>query len=132
MELKRIQTNTTWEQAANDINGNTSKINEAVMRLENATYKNKGYYRTLADLQSAIPAPGVGCMAYVGNAHPFAVYLWNGTAWEDSGMTGGDPSVDLSNVYMKGDIIVLPQAEFDALKEAGMLDDTKEYNTYEE
>lgn len=132
MELRQIKTQTTWEVATDSINHNNGKINEAVTRLENATYKNKGYYRTLEDLQSAIPAPGVGSLAYVGSTYPFAVYLWNGTSWENSGMTGGDPSVNLDNLYMKDDIVWLPQEDFDAMEKAGALDPTKEYRTYEE
>lgn len=132
MDLRQIKTQTTWEVATDSINHNNGKINEAVTRLENATYKNKGYYRTLEDLQSAIPMPGVGSLAYVGSTYPFAVYLWNGTSWENSGMTGGDPSVNLDNVYMKDDIVWLPQEDFDAMNESGSLDPTKEYRTYEE
>ena len=76
--------------------------------------------------------PGVGSLAYVGSTYPFTVYLWNGTSWENSGMTGGDPSVNLDNVYMKDDIVWLPQEDFDAMKESGALDPTKEYRTYED
>ena len=132
MDLKKLGTQTTWESAAETVNSNNGKINEAITRLEFATYKNKGYYRTLEDLQSAIPMPGVGSLAYVGSTYPFTVYLWNGTSWENSGMTGGDPSVNLDNVYMKDDIVWLPQEDFDAMKESGALDPTKEYRTYED
>ena len=132
MDLKKLGTQTPWESAAETVNSNNGKINEAITRLEFATYKNKGYYRTLEDLQSAIPMPGVGSLAYVGSTYPFTVYLWNGTSWENSGMTGGDPSVNLDNVYMKDDIVWLPQEDFDAMKESGALDPTKEYRTYEE
>ena len=43
MDLKKLGTQTTWESAAETVNSNNGKINEAITRLEFATYKNKGY-----------------------------------------------------------------------------------------
>lgn len=95
MELKQLITKTTWNTASDTINSNNAKINEAVIRLENATYKNKGYYKTVEQLRASFPTPSVGSMAYVGKTYPFAIYLWNNdtNAWEDSGMTGSDTVV---------------------------------------
>lgn len=132
MNLEKINTQTTWEAAVGSINGNHSKINEAVIRLENATYKNKGYYRSLDELEANVPVPSNGSKAYVGNKYPYRIYISSNGVWMDSGETGGDESVSLENLYTKDDIVVLPQAEFDALKEAGLLDPYKEYNTYED
>ena len=42
MELKRIETNTTWENAVSGINGNYAKINEAIIDLENRPGNNGG------------------------------------------------------------------------------------------
>ena len=130
MELRKIGTSTTWENAANTINGNNTKINEAVIRLENATYKNKGYYRSLDELEANVPVPSNGSKAYVGNKYPYQIYISNNGAWMDSGEMGGDENIDLDRIYVKDDIIDLPQAEFDELYRTGQLDYTKEYNTY--
>lgn len=130
MELRKIGTSTTWENAANTINGNNTKINEAVTRLENATYKNKGYYRSLDELEANVPVPSNGSKAYVGNKYPYQIYISNNGAWMDSGEMGGDENIDLDRIYVKDDIIDLPQAEFDELYRTGQLDYTKEYNTY--
>jgi hypothetical protein len=130
MNLEKINTQTTWEAAVGSINGNHSKINEAVIRLENATYKNKGYYRSLDELESNVPVPSNGSKAYVGNKYPYRIYISNNGAWMDSGETGGDENIDLDRIYVKDDIIDLPQAEFDELYRTGQLDYTKEYNTY--
>ena len=130
MNLEKINTQTTWEAAVGSINGNHSKINEAVIRLENATYKNKGYYRSLDELEANVPVPSNGSKAYVGNKYPYQIYISNNGAWMDSGEKGGDENVDLDRIYVKDDIIDLPQAEFDELYRTGQLDYTKEYNTY--
>lgn len=130
MNLEKINTQTTWEAAVGSINGNHSKINEAVIRLENATYKNKGYYRSLDELEANVPVPSNGSKAYVGNKYPYQIYISNNGVWMDSGETGGDENIDLDRIYVKDDIIDLPQAEFDELYRTGQLDYTKEYNTY--
>ena len=130
MNLEKINTQTTWEAAVGSINGNHSKINEAVIRLENATYKNKGYYRSLDELEANVPVPSNGSKAYVGNKYPYQIYISNNGAWMDSGEIGGDENIDLDRIYVKDDIIDLPQAEFDELYRTGQLDYTKEYNTY--
>lgn len=103
MELRQIKTQTTWEVATDSINHNNGKINEAVTRLEKATYKNKGYFKSLEQLQNAIPVASAGSRAYVGIEHPFAIYEWNTTtsSWIDSGTTGGDESLNLNNYYTK-------------------------------
>lgn len=130
MNLEKINTQTTWEAAVGSINGNHSKINEAVIRLENATYKNKGYYRSLDELEANVPVPSNGSKAYVGNKYPYQIYISSDGAWMDSGEMGGDDNIDLDRIYVKDDIIDLPQAEFDELYRTGQLDYTKEYNTY--
>lgn len=130
MELKKVENQTIWNIAADTINSNNSKINEAVTKLEHATYKNKGYFRTLADLQASVPTPSKGSRAYVGNQYPYQVYIEENGSWVDSGTTGGDENIDLTKIYLKDDIIDLPQAEFDQLMKEGRLDYTKEYNTY--
>ena len=130
MNLEKINTQTTWEAAVGSINGNHSKINEAVIRLENATYKNKGYYRSLDELEANVPVPSNGSKAYVGNKYPYRIYISSNGAWMDSGETGGDENIYLDRIYVKDDIIDLPQAEFDELYRTGQLDYTKEYNTY--
>lgn len=92
MELQNIGTTTTWNEAASRINSNNQKISTELMKLGSATYKNKGYFKTLSDLQSAFPTATVGSKAYVGLSYPYAIYLWENNSWVDSGATGGDDS----------------------------------------
>lgn len=92
MELQNIGTTTTWNEAASRINFNNQKIGTELMKLGSATYKNKGYFKTLSDLQSAFPTATVGSKAYVGLSYPYAIYLWENNSWVDSKATGGDDS----------------------------------------
>lgn len=78
-------------------------VEDAVRAVENATYKNKGYFPTLAELQSAFPNGSAGSRAYVGSTYPYSIYLWQNGAWVDSGATGGDESVDLASYYTKSE-----------------------------
>lgn len=132
MELRQIKTQTTWEVATDSINHNNGKINEAVTRLENATYKNKGYFKSLEELQNAFPSPPNGSRAFVGNNPPYAIYISENGAWTYSGEGDDKDDVVLDNLYTKDDIVWLPQDDFDAMNESGALDPTKEYRTYEE
>lgn len=136
MELDNIKLQTTWNDAASSINSNTQKIGAEIDKLKAATYKNKGYFKTLTDLQGACPTASLGSKAYVGSSYPYAIYLWNGSAWEDSGEKGGDDSIDFSNYYTKAETqqaiedyhVVLTQQEYEALNTK----EDKFYFTYEE
>ena len=101
MELREIKQRTTWKDATENINSNNLKIITEVTKLQGATYKNKGYFKTLADLQSAYPNAGPGSKAYIGVSYPYAIYLWENNSWVDSGATGGEESVNLEQFYTK-------------------------------
>ena len=94
-------------------------------KLGNSTYKNKGYFKTLADLQGQYPTSSIGSIAYVGTSYPFSIYLWNETtgAWVNSGATGGDEALNLDNYYTKSEVeekikdyvVAMTQEEYDSL-----------------
>lgn len=136
MNLETINTQTTWAEASKRINDNNARINEAVMRIENSTFKNKGYFKTEEQLRSAILTPTAGSRAYVGVSYPYKVYLVENGTWVDSGETGGSEEVNLEGYFTKEEFERLsrdlPQEEFDRLKEQGLLDPEVTYNTYEE
>ena len=132
MELTNLNSQTTWAEASGNINHNNGKINEAIMRLENSTYKNKGYFRSVESLNEYYPAPSNGSKAYVGESYPYAIYVVENGAWIDSGEFGGQDTINLENIYTKEDIIDLPQSLFDEMMKNGLLDPSKEYNTYED
>ena len=130
MELEKVKLTTTWNDAAERINRNNTKIATELTKLQGATYKNKGYFATAESLVDAYPTASVGSIAYVGSSYPYAIYVWD-DAWVDSGETGGEESVDLGDYYtkqethdaIKDEYEVLPQEAYDAL-------DSKEEKLY--
>lgn len=124
MDLEVVKTQTTWNDAAESINRNNLKVSTEITKLQNATYKNKGYFRDFRDLTTAYPTATIGSQAYVGRAYPYTVYNWTGSSWTTMGATGGDESVDLVNYYTKEETEavvedyheVLTQEEYDALE----------------
>ena len=136
MNLEAINTQTTWAEASKRINDNNARINEAVTRLQNSTYKNKGYFKTEEQLRNTILTPTAGSRAYVGVSYPYKVYLVENGTWVDSGETGGSEEVNLEGYFTKEEFERLsrdlPQEEFDSLREQGLLDPEVTYNTYEE
>ena len=101
MELEQVKQQTTWNDAAESINSNNLKIITEVTKLQSATYKNKGYFTSLTALQSAFPSASSGSKAYVGTKYPYAIYLWQNEGWVNSGHTGGEENVNLSQFYTK-------------------------------
>ena len=135
MELESVKSQTNWNEASSTINNNNSKIAIELHKLGNSTYKNKGYFKTLANLQTAYPTTSSGSIAWVGTAYPFTLYRWDGSAWVTDGTTGGDESLDLSQYYTKEEvneaiansIEFLPQSVYDALE----VKEDKWYATYD-
>lgn len=135
MELESVKSQTNWNEASSTINNNNSKIAIELHKLGNSTYKNKGYFKTLAGLQTAYPTTSSGSIAWVGTAYPFTLYRWDGSAWVTDGTTGGDESLDLSQYYTKEEvneaiansIEFLPQSAYDAL----VVKEDKWYATYD-
>lgn len=101
MELESIKLKTTWNDAAESINSNNLKIITEVTKLQSATYKNKGYFGSIYALQEAYPTSSPGSKAYVGRTYPYTIYIWENNSWINSGETGGEESVDLSDYYTK-------------------------------
>ena len=93
MNIQDLKSNTTWQEASNTINNNNNKISLAIATLENAKFKNKGYFTTLEKLNEAVPNPTIGSKAYVGTSEPYAIYIVENGVWVDSGYTGGDEIV---------------------------------------
>lgn len=124
MKLDNIKNSTTWSDAAASLNRNSAKISAELNRLKDATCLNKGYYLSESDLNAAYPAGTAGAKAYVGSSYPYAIYLWDGSRWVDTGETGGEESVDLGNYYTKEETkdaieeyhVIMSQSEYDALE----------------
>lgn len=146
MELQTIQTTTTWNDAAGRINSNNAKVSAELEKLGNATYKHKGYFKSLPDLQTTYPTSFIGSIAWVGTKHPFALFRWNGTAWATDGTTGGDEDLDLSQYYTKEEAKAMfvqsdgvrsinasyTQEQLEAMEAAGLLEEGVLYLGFEE
>lgn len=126
MELENINTRTTWNDAAERINRNGLKVATEITKLQNATYKNKGYFSSVDSLLSAYPSASEGCIAYVGTSYPYTIYVWSKAVntWLNSGKTGGSESVNLEEYYTKEETeqvvadyhTVLTQEQYDSLE----------------
>lgn len=106
MKLNTIPKDGQWSNISDRLNDNFSKVDVAVEALQDATIKNCGYFSTANALREAYPTASAGAKAYVGLTYPFAIYLWDATTstWMDSGETGGEESVNLSDYYTKEEI----------------------------
>lgn len=104
MELTEIKSKgVSWGQAADDLNQNFSKVNNAVEQVKNATTRNKGYFSSEAALKSAFKSASFGDIAYVGSAFPYQTWAWNGSEWVKKNDNGGQESVNLGNYYTKSE-----------------------------
>ena len=100
-ELSKIQTNTTWSDAANVINQNNDKINAELTSLKSSTTSFKGYFTDLSSLQSAFPNPKDGQTAWVGSPYPGTVYKAKGGTWSNTGDVPSEQEVNLNDYYTK-------------------------------
>ena len=103
MELNKINSSGNWGKAADDLNQNFSKVNNAVEQVKNATTRNKGYFSSEAALKSAFKSASFGDIAYVGRAFPYQTWAWNGSEWVKKNDNGGQESVNLGNYYTKSE-----------------------------
>lgn len=100
--LSMINAQTDWLTACNTINENNSKISVDIEKLKSATTKNKGYFKTLEDLEAAYTSTNstVGMIAYVGTTPPYSIYEYTSSGWSDTGETY-TPTDSLGDYYDK-------------------------------
>ena len=91
MGLNNISSNSTWGQAASDINNNFATVDSDLKKVKNATTRNKGYFETLSDLENSVTQATAGDFAYIGSSYPVTIYRYNGASWVNTGMEGGTP-----------------------------------------
>lgn len=96
-----------------------NSLNVDTEDLKNATYKNKGYFRTLEELIEAYPTSSSGSRAYVGLSYPYEIYYWidEESSWVNAGVgvTGGDEVVNLGNYYTKEETHQAIKDEYDVI-----------------
>lgn len=103
MELNTIRTTVNWGTAAYDLNSNFEKVNVAVEQVKSATIRIKGYFSSSDELIAEYPRASIGDIAYVKSEgyDPYERWVWNGSSWEGSGLSGGNDNVNLGNYYNK-------------------------------
>lgn len=117
-ELSKIQTNTTWSDAANVINNNNDKINAELTSLKSSTTNFKGYFTDVSSLQSAYPNPKDGQTAWVGSPYPGTVYKANSGSWTNTSEMPSVPEVELNDYYDKTQVDSMMKLQDDNLKES--------------
>lgn len=100
-QLEKVLTQTTWADASSAINTNNDALYVAVTTVENAAFRQKGYFTSVESLMSAYPTAEEGSQAFVYNASnspssPYDIYSYFNGAWIDTGLDGGSTTVDLS------------------------------------
>lgn len=95
--LSKINVDTNWQDAASIINQNYQNIDTALDSLKMTTSVKMPMFGSVDDASQNITNPYIGQLILVGSSLPAPVYKWNGENWEDTGMTGGDAEVILSD-----------------------------------
>jgi len=103
MGINKINSESNWGEAAANLNNNFDTLNADILKIKDATTRNKGYFATSENLFSALPSAKVGDVAFVGAEYPYAVYRWDGIGWANNGEVGGE-SVDLHEYPTKDEL----------------------------
>ena len=74
-----------------------NKLTKEIAELKSATLRNKGYFESSLELKLAWPSAEIGCIAYVGLAHPYSIWKWTTDGWVDTKQKGGQEVIPLNN-----------------------------------
>ena len=101
-QLEKVLNKTSWARASNTINTNSESVFSAVTMLENAAFKQKGYFLTSEELEQLHPSAEEGSQAFVYNSSnpstaPYDIYQMIGGTWADTGLNGGNVNVNLDS-----------------------------------
>lgn len=147
--LNNIPSVGNWGDAASKLNDNFNKVKQAVTTVENASKNNKGYFSSLASLNTAFPSPRTGQTAYVyGEASSTKYYIYNAVngAWVTSSVeapsvgvaiqeytkSGGSSKttkqVEDEIVQLAGEVNGIPERESGYINQAGGESSGTSYN----
>lgn len=102
--ISQIKTDTNWQDAATTINTNLANINTDLERLRQTTSVKMPLFSSTSEANSAITNKYVGQLILVGSSLPAPVYRWNGSSWVNTGTTGGNAEVPLSDYLGYNDL----------------------------
>lgn len=105
-QLGKVLTQTSWAKASDTINRNSNTIYEAILQLENATTKHKGYFFSLDTLEARYKTAEIGSIAFVYNqgndaSTPYDIYEYTSSGWLDTEKDGGSVEVDIDGMQDK-------------------------------
>ena len=95
--ISQIKTDTDWQEAADTINTNFANVSTAIEGLKQTTSVKMPLFSSTSEANSAITNKYVGQLILVGSTLPAPVYRWNGSSWVNTGTTGGNAEVPLTN-----------------------------------
>lgn len=100
----QIKTDTNWQEAAGTINANFSAVNTELEGLRMTTSVKMPLFSSTSEAGSEITNKYVGQLILVGSSLPAPVYRWNGSSWVNTGMTGGNAEVALTDYLGYNDL----------------------------
>lgn len=95
--ISQIKTDTDWQEAAGTINTNFANVSTAIEGLKQTTSVKMPLFSSTSEANSEITNKYVGQLILVGSTLPAPVYRWNGSSWVNTGTTGGNAEVPLSD-----------------------------------
>ena len=102
--ISQIKTDTDWQEAAGTINTNFANVSAAIEGLKQTTSVKMPLFSSASEANSAITNKYVGQLILVGSSLPAPVYRWNGSSWVNTGTTGGNAEVPLSDYLGYNDL----------------------------
>lgn len=99
--MNTIATDSNWGTEATKINQNFTNLNMELVKLGNTYGIKVPLCNSVDEAKTLIKNPYDGQFVLIGTSLPASVYKWNGTEWQNTGITGGDSSVALENYYTK-------------------------------
>lgn len=95
--LKQIQIDSDWGKEAPNLNANFNAINVELAGIKNNIAIKLPLFESTTEAKNSIPLPYVGQMVLIGTSLPATVYRWNGSSWANTGTTGGNAEVPISD-----------------------------------
>lgn len=95
--LKQIQIDSDWGKEAPNLNANFNAINTELAGIKNNIAIKLPLFGSTTEAENSIPLPYVGQMVLIGTSLPAPVYRWDGSSWANTGMTGGNAEVALTD-----------------------------------
>ncbi|MBM6865898.1 hypothetical protein H6A66_12050 [Bacteroides caecigallinarum] len=102
--VSKIEVDSDWGKEAPKLNANFNAVNVELANLKNTRAIKIPLFSSTSEASQNIPSPYFGQMVLIGSSIPAPVYKWNGSSWANTGSTGGNATVPLSD-YLTFDVL---------------------------